>query len=75
MKKYWLVPITILVLGVAIGLGLHVAVGQQTAPTETKGTKVTKTAVLDLGPLWVERSPGFGFLAARLHGLLFDPSP
>jgi quercetin dioxygenase-like cupin family protein len=50
MKKHWLVPITILVLGVAIGVGLHVAIGQQTAPTEPKGIKVTKTAVLDLGP-------------------------
>ncbi len=50
MKKHWLVPFMTLVLGVAIGLGLHVAIGQQTAPTQPKGMKVIKTAALDLGP-------------------------
>jgi quercetin dioxygenase-like cupin family protein len=50
MKKHWLVPFTTLVFGVAIGLGLHVAIGQQTTPTQPKGMKVIKTATLDLGP-------------------------
>jgi quercetin dioxygenase-like cupin family protein len=50
MKKHWLVPFTTLVFGIAIGLGLHVAIGQQTAPTQPKGMKVIKTATLDLGP-------------------------
>jgi quercetin dioxygenase-like cupin family protein len=50
MKKHWLVLFTTLVFGVAIGLGLHVAIGQQTAPTQPKGMKVIKTAALDLGP-------------------------
>ena len=50
MKKRWLVPFTTLVCGIAIGLGLHVAIGQQTAPTQPKGMKVIKTSALDLGP-------------------------
>jgi quercetin dioxygenase-like cupin family protein len=50
MKKRWLVPITVLVLGVSIGVVLHVAIGQQTAPTEPKGVKQIKTSALNLGP-------------------------
>ena len=50
MKKSCLVPITILLLGVSIGVMLHVAIGQQTAPTQLKGMKVIKTSALDLGP-------------------------
>ena len=50
MKKHWLVPLTALVIGVVIGLGLHVAVGQQTAPTQPKGMKVIKFEALNLGP-------------------------
>ena len=50
MKKHWLVLFTTLVFGVAIGLGLQVAIGQQTAPTQPKGMKVIKTAALALGP-------------------------
>jgi quercetin dioxygenase-like cupin family protein len=50
MKKHWLVPFTTLVFGIAIGIGLHVAIGQQTAPTQLKGMKVIKTSALDLGP-------------------------
>jgi len=50
MKKHWLVLFMTLVFGVAIGFGLHVAIGQQTAPTQPKGMKVIKTAAIDLGP-------------------------
>jgi len=50
MKKHWLVFIMILVLGIAIGIGLRVAIGQQTPPTEPKGLKVIKAVALDLGP-------------------------
>ncbi len=50
MKKHWLVPITIMVLGIVIGVGLHVAIGQQTSPTQLKGMKAIKTSTLDLGP-------------------------
>jgi len=50
MKKHLLVFFMTLVFGVAIGFGLHVAIGQQTAPTQPKGMKVIKTSTLDLGP-------------------------
>jgi quercetin dioxygenase-like cupin family protein len=50
MKKHWLIPFTSLVFGIAIGFGLHVAIGQQTPPTQPKGMKVIKASALDLGP-------------------------
>jgi quercetin dioxygenase-like cupin family protein len=49
-KKSMWVLFTTLVFGVAIGFGLHVAIGQQTGPTQFKGIKVIKTSTLDLGP-------------------------
>ena len=50
MRKHRLVLFTTLVFGIAIGLGLHVAIGQQTPPTQPKGMKVIKASALDLGP-------------------------
>lgn len=50
MKKHCLVPISILVIGIVIGIGMHAAIGQQTAPMQLKGMKVIKTSTLDLGP-------------------------
>jgi hypothetical protein len=38
------------VLGLACGLGLGTAIGQQSPPTENKGVSVGKTAAMDLGP-------------------------
>jgi quercetin dioxygenase-like cupin family protein len=37
-------------LGLASGLGLEIAIGQQSPPTENKGVSVGKTAAVDLGP-------------------------
>jgi quercetin dioxygenase-like cupin family protein len=50
MKRNWLLLLTILVLGIFIGFGFHVAIGQQAAPAEQKGLKISKTGALDLGP-------------------------
>jgi quercetin dioxygenase-like cupin family protein len=49
-KKSMWVLFTTLVFGIAIGLGLQIAIGQQTPPTQPKGMKVIKASALDLGP-------------------------
>lgn len=50
MRKHCLVPMSILVIGIVIGIAMHAAIGQQTAPMQLKGMKVIKTSTLDLGP-------------------------
>jgi len=51
MKMHSAFHLAIPLLGVALGVGPHVAIGQQAAPTEQKGQVVTiKTLTLDLGP-------------------------
>jgi quercetin dioxygenase-like cupin family protein len=50
MTKRWVCSAVIGLLGLALGLGLGTAIGQQAPPTVTKGQKVPMTVAIDLGP-------------------------
>src|SRR5207244_7950769 len=50
MTRRWVFPAVIGLLGLALGLGLGTAIGQQAPPTETKGQKIPMTVSMDLGP-------------------------
>ena len=50
MTRRWVFPAAIGLLGLALGLGLGTAIGQQAPPTETKGLKTPMTVAIDLGP-------------------------
>lgn len=51
MKMRWAFHVAIPLLGVALSVGPHVAIGQQAAPTEQEGQVVSiKTMTLELGP-------------------------
>ena len=50
MRRRWVFPVAIGLLGLALGLGLGTAIGQQAPPTETKGMKTPMTISMDLGP-------------------------
>ncbi len=50
MTRRWVFPVVIGLLGLALGLGIGTAIGQQAPPTETKGLKTPITISMDLGP-------------------------
>jgi quercetin dioxygenase-like cupin family protein len=50
MTRTRIFTISVWALGLACGLGLGTAIGQQSPPTENKGVSVGKTAAMDLGP-------------------------
>jgi quercetin dioxygenase-like cupin family protein len=50
MTRRWFFSVAIGLLGLALGLGLGTAIGQQAPPTETKGQKIPMTISMDLGP-------------------------
>ncbi len=49
MTRTRMFTISVGILGLACGLGLGTAIGQQSPPTEIKGVSVGKTAAMDLG--------------------------
>lgn len=50
MNRRGIFTLGISVLGLALGLGKRIAIGQQSPPTENKHVSVGKTASIDLGP-------------------------
>ena len=55
--------------GIALAFGLGVAVGQQPAPTESKGVKFSAATALDLG----QEIDGVGGRQLRLRVVTLDP--
>jgi hypothetical protein len=50
MSRMRMLTVGVWVLGLACGVGLGTAIGQQSPPAENKGVSVGKTAALELGP-------------------------
>ncbi len=50
MTRRWVFSVAVWLLGLTLGTGLGIAIGQQAAPTETKGVTITPLHAIDLGP-------------------------
>lgn len=66
MTRRWVFSVAVWLLGLTLGTGLGIAIGQQAPPTKTKGVDVKALGTIDLGP----DIPGYQF---RLRLATFEP--